>query len=254
MIAATRATRDFTSLLRSVRDPHRNAIGYWSIGEVAAHVGHILGMYPAMIRGEGSPVTDHLKLGESWDLRLEEDRERDPSAIADRIDASMTQFSESIDRAHWEQTISWHGGMEVPVWALPTIVINETDIHGLDIATAENKEWEISASDARTVIHGLMSLLGGFVNEDASRHVEATFALHVRGGKTFYIAIDHGSCRTGSSKPGTIDCHISAAPVDYVLVGYGRRSQVRAALTGKIVAWGRKPWLSLRLPKLFHTV
>ena len=252
MTATRRATRDLTSLLRSVRDPHRTAIGYWSIGEVATHVSHIYGMYPAIARGEGSPVADHIKLAEYWDRRLAEDRERDPAVAADRIDAAVDEFSEVVGGAAWEDLVSWHGALRVPVWCLPTILINESDVHGLDIATAESTRWEISASDARAVIHGLMPLLGGYVNAEATRGVHAALALHVRGGPTFYVVVDDGTCTTDSVAPNRVDCHVSTAPVDYVLIAYGRRSQLASALKGKVVAWGRKPWLSLRFPAKFH--
>lgn len=252
MIAARRATRDFTSLLRSVRDPHRTAIGHWTIGEVAAHVSHIYGMYPAIVRGEGSPVADHLRLAEYWDTRLAEDRERDPAVAADRIDAAMGEFSEAVDASDWERRVRWHGGLEVPIWCLPTVLINESDVHGLDIAAAETTRWEMSPGDARAVIHGLMPLLGGYVNVDATRGMKATFALHVRGGPSFFIAVDDGTCTTDSVAPPKVDCHVSTMPVDYVLIAYGRKSQFAAALTGRVFAWGRRPWLSLRFPSMFH--
>jgi hypothetical protein len=35
--------------------------------------------------------------------------------------------------------------------------------------------------------------------------------------------------------------------VALLLVSYGRISQWRPALTGKMVAWGRRPWLGLFL-------
>jgi hypothetical protein len=36
-----------------------------------------------------------------------------------------------------------------------------------------------------------------------------------------------------------------------VLVGYGRMSQWRAIGTGRLIAWGRKPWLGFRFVGLF---
>ena len=50
--------------------------------------------------------------------------------------------------------------------------------------------------------------------------------------------------------PPNAAVHISANPVAWLLVGYGRRSQWWAAATGKIVAWGRKPWLAFRVGRL----
>jgi putative sterol carrier protein len=44
---------------------------------------------------------------------------------------------------------------------------------------------------------------------------------------------------------------ISADPVAFLEVGYGRANPLVAALTGKLVAKGRKPWLGLAFGKLF---
>jgi hypothetical protein len=46
---------------------------------------------------------------------------------------------------------------------------------------------------------------------------------------------------------GAVDRHVSADPVALLLVAYGRQTQWIPAVTGKLVAWGRKPWLGLRL-------
>lgn len=40
------------------------------------------------------------------------------------------------------------------------------------------------------------------------------------------------------------DCWISADPVAFLLVGYGRTSQWSAILRGKLLGGGRKPWLA----------
>jgi hypothetical protein len=47
------------------------------------------------------------------------------------------------------------------------------------------------------------------------------------------------------------DCRISADPVAFLLTGADRESQWKAVLTGKMLAFGRKPWLALRFKKLF---
>jgi hypothetical protein len=44
---------------------------------------------------------------------------------------------------------------------------------------------------------------------------------------------------------------VSADPVTYLLVGYGRRSPWPAIARGGILAWGRMPWLALRFASLF---
>jgi hypothetical protein len=37
-------------------------------------------------------------------------------------------------------------------------------------------------------------------------------------------------------------------------VGYGRIGQLGPIVTGKLVTWGRKPWLAPRFAKLFYSV
>ena len=49
---------------------------------------------------------------------------------------------------------------------------------------------------------------------------------------------------------GPVDCHISADPVAFLIVAYGRGSQWPPILRGKITAWGRKPWRAFGLMRL----
>jgi hypothetical protein len=76
--------------------------------------------------------------------------------------------------------------------------------------------------------------------------VDATYDLRVRGGTRVTVRINNG--RVETDLPGErVDCHISAEPVALLLVSYGRRSQWTPILTGRMIAWGRKPWLGVRL-------
>jgi hypothetical protein len=50
---------------------------------------------------------------------------------------------------------------------------------------------------------------------------------------------------------GDVDCRISADPVSLLEVLYGRESQWPAVLRGRLVAFGRKPWLAFGLSSRF---
>jgi hypothetical protein len=53
--------------------------------------------------------------------------------------------------------------------------------------------------------------------------------------------------------PGSgVDCHLFADPWAFLRVLYGRCGPLGAALTGRILAWGRRPWLAFTLPTLFR--
>jgi hypothetical protein len=51
--------------------------------------------------------------------------------------------------------------------------------------------------------------------------------------------------------PRRPDCTIVAEPVTFFLLALGRRSAAGAIARGKILAWGRKPWLAPGFPTLF---
>jgi hypothetical protein len=42
-------------------------------------------------------------------------------------------------------------------------------------------------------------------------------------------------------------------PVGFLLVAYGRSSQWSEIARGRIVAWGRKPWVALKLASYLVT-
>ncbi|MGH2730296.1 MAG: DinB family protein [Actinomycetota bacterium] len=254
-LGALRAgTERFTALLRSVADPSRNAIGHWSIAETAAHTSHIYALFPELIRGGESPVRDHLALSDAWEGKLAGDPVRDPTAIAERIESAVADFATEATDAQWEQPKVWHGGIKMPTYALAGILIGEAMLHGRDIATSEGKPWDIDASHGILMIDGLLPALPHYVKPQAVAGLKATYDLRLRGGPRLYFTIRDGVLTIDQTPPGPIDCHISADPLAYVLVGYGRIGQIGPILTGKLVAWGRRPWLALRFAKLFHSV
>jgi hypothetical protein len=132
-------------------------------------------------------------------------------------------------------------------------LINECEIHGRDIAVATGGRWSIPAPHARLAIAAHVPFLYGFVNEEATRGLNASFGLHVRGGDDYYFKFTDGQLSIDGAKTA-VDCHISTDPVEYLLLGYGRKSQWRAIATGKVLTWGRKPWLSLKFATLFQSV
>ena len=61
---------------------------------------------------------------------------------------------------------------------------------------------------------------------------------------------DDGTVHVASGPAESVDCHVSADPAAFLLLMYGRQGPLRPALTGKVIAWGRKPWLAFRMQSL----
>jgi uncharacterized protein (TIGR03083 family) len=246
------SSRRYTDLLRSVEDPSAIAVGYWTVRDVAVHTSHVFDLFLRLLGGEHSPITDHLRMSEVWDARVEEDKESDLVVISERIDRAAEAFIAAATPAEWEQERWWHGDLRVPIHALTGILISEANVHGYDVASAAGRTWSISRKTALESISGLLSILPAFVNRDEAGDLKADFELRLRGGPPIYVSLVEGSLFLDAT-PKPVDCHVSAEPVDYMLVGFGRRSQWPAIAKGRIVAWGRKPWLSLKFAKLFYS-
>ena len=65
------------------------------------------------------------------------------------------------------------------------------------------------------------------------------------------LTIKNGAATVEPWASQPVDCHLSADPAAFLLLGYGRIGQWRAIGRGQLLAWGRKPWLALRLRSLF---
>lgn len=253
LAAAEDAAWRFTTLLRTVDDASVNAIGEWSIGEVGAHLSHVSGIFVDIAEGGSSPVADHRRLDRAWAHMLDEDRERDPATLAARIDDRCTAVLDKARGRGWTDNLSWHGGIVIPTYSLVGLLLTELELHGLDIARARRRPWEIAAVHARLVIGGMFPLLPHFVDEDAARGFDAVFALRVRGERPVFASVSAGRATFALERDRSVDCRISADPVAYLLVGFGRTGQWGQIARGKLFAYGRKPWLGLRFANLFVT-
>lgn len=251
-IAAVRDSAErFAALLRSVDEPGATAVGHWSAGETAAHTTHIYSVMPKLATGGASPVSDHRQMGGTWERLLGEDTERDMEVLAQRIESSAASLLEKVNEENWTTEVRWHGRIKVPVFTLAAILVNEAEVHGYDIAKSQGSPWQIAPDKARLSLKGLYPVLPHFVDPDQAKGLRANFSVDLRDKNPAYMLVEAGALKVTTQRPRHIDCRISADPVAYLLVGYGRVSQVKPILTGKILAFGKKPWLGLRFAKLF---
>lgn len=243
----------FTGLLRSVPDPGVPALGVWDVAELANHVSLVFTMHPPIVRGEGSPIRDHREIPQEWRQRVADDPERDLEVLAQRIERALKDLKDAFDEVEWSDSVPWHGTTTSPVWAIGGVLLSEAEMHGRDIADAIGAPWRISSDHARLIADSQLPEMPYFVDPDRAKDLDCVIEVRVRGGTRSFLALSDGDLRVSTDRPNrSIDCHISADPVAWLLVGYGRLSPVRAALTGKIFAWGRRPLLSLRFATIFY--
>lgn len=245
-------------MLRDAPDPTRSVRGSeWTVAELGAHLVDVARRNVGFSRHpQPSPLPDegglHDGMASTNERRLREDvTERDP----DKLAAMLVAENENVLEAYGpdgERTVFWYD-VEMTERSLAGVWLGELLVHGLDLARTVGRPWPISADQATAVFEGLAPAFPRAVDRDVARSVPGVYHLRLRGegDHTFEVG-DDGSLRVEAGTPERADVHVSADPVAFLLVGYGRAGRWGAILRGRIVAWGRKPWLALRFADLLE--
>lgn len=263
--AVARNARRVGDLLRSGADPAAPVPGLgWSVGDVAAHLVAALRGYREMLLGAydvaaaralADPGASPGEVGRVLNAKfLADDAERDLFTLADDLVGAADRLLEAAadaDTRHWFPI--WTG-YDMDLSAITSAMLGELVVHGLDAARGLGRPWPIAGDDARLVHAGITDLVPHYVDPVATKGVRVGIEVRIRGGPRTVVRIDDGSAHIEASPTAPIDCWISAEPVTFLLVNYGRIGRVRPILTGKIIAGGRKPWLAARLNQYLSDV
>src|SRR5437588_3060253 len=257
--------RRVATLLRSIEDPLPPAVGQWNLGEVAMHLSQVWAGLSGLARQDLAPFQESVpslssvagdaplrnigELSEMTVLAVKSDPERDPRVLADRIEAQAQEYFSACVGADPQAPRPWLvQGVTVDQSMLTYHLLNETVMHGYDIAHAAGRRWKIEPVHAAMVVGRFLipviRVLGrAMVDAGTAAGLRATYDVRIRGGDRFHFIFKDGALSVEHPSPRTVDCHISADPVAFLMVAWARQSQWTAIATGKLLAWGRKPWL-----------
>jgi len=258
--AALAATKDrLTALLRTSTRPGAHAVGVWDVADTAVHLGNAWDIIPALARQERPPlIEDVWQLAGVTTSLTDAATDHDLNAIADRIDAAAASFL-SLAAAPDGQARPWLvKGVEVSMTTFVCHLLNESLVHGYDIARAQGRPWPIDRAHAALVLNGfLFPVLGALpptamVVPERVAGLKIAYRMHLRPGGTVDLLFDDGTARFEPPSDRRIACHIGANAASLFLVVWGRESQWRPILTGRLVSWGRKPWLGPKLRTLLR--
>jgi uncharacterized protein (TIGR03083 family) len=229
----------------------------WNVGEVAAHLAAGTEAYIRYVTGDDEPFVDVSdiaggSLTHSNAARLQAEPERDLVALADRVRTASSALLEASSRRHHGDMVRWNG-QPLALGDMLGVGLAEYLLHGRDIATALSRSWVIRPDDARLILASALPLLPLLVDPVTTAGVHARYDLRVRGGVSVTLIVGDGQLTVADADGQPVDCHVSADPGALLLVAYGRRSQWPAIFTGKLLAWGRKPWLGPRLVRYLVT-
>lgn len=224
----------------------------WSVRDVVAHVATVVPRYAAGPEGGGDWVDDPSDLPAMNGRLLDELGPEHVGELLARIRSDVRSLAEQV-RSYGDAvpSFAFNGGETVAADDALGILAGEFLVHGRDIAVAGGRDWRLSTEDVRLVLDGIEPVLPGFVAPAAAGHT-ATYDIRLRGDGARRWRFDAGRLDCSPDAETSVDCHLSGVPADLLLVMYGRVPPWRPALTGKVVAWGRRPWLALVLPGRFH--
>jgi hypothetical protein len=246
----------FSALIRAAQKPDAPALGAWDVTEVAQHVSHAADVVHAMTQGGGNLLEDIWDMPNLTRVMVAGEGHRPLGEIADRLDESLARLLaalESAEKAGEDAARVWIvAGTQLPMSSLTCHILNELTVHGWDIARAEGVPWPIERSHAAMIIDGFiypsLNALGRAMVSDAAVSKRARFQVRLRGtGSTSWLRFANGDFSVENSPQGPVDVHLSVDPEAYLLVAWARISQWPAIGQGKMLAWGRKPWLGLQL-------
>jgi Mycothiol maleylpyruvate isomerase N-terminal domain len=250
-------------LLRSGLDPAARVPGLtWTAAETAAHLVADLREHTAILAGthhapgtaggpgdgrnaaERGAATNRAQLGAFT--------ERDLGVLAGLTEQAAAAFNTALAARPGREPVVTANGVPMAPATLASVLLGEQLIHGLDLARSAGRPWPITRSDALRVIPGIMAIAGDYLDPDAAHGLHVTYELRFGPRERYRFVVD-GPTSTASPAEGTHgrpDCVITADPVAFLLLGYGRAGQWSQILRGKLRAGGRRPWLAQRFSSL----
>lgn len=247
-----------SAMVRCINHPDAPALGIWSATDVAVHLSHVVDLATSLARGSTAMTDDIWDFDKLTTMLVAGESERDLGAIATRIDASVAALLAVLRDSEGDPARPWVvGGVEFPVSSIACHALNELVVHGGDIAKADGAPWPVERAYAALVVQGfLLPSLGALgramVHQKKAAGVTATYHVRLRGGGGAYLRFVDGELVVSDAAPGPVDCSLLVDPMAFLLVAWGRTSQWPPILRGKLLAYGRKPWLGLKLRSLLR--
>ena len=278
-VALPLAAARLAELLRR-SDPDAPVAGSdWRVADVATHLGFVLQGFTEAATGSSARFARYVPdepdfhhrlatvnaalIREFTETATDLDQTEPPSGIEHRIEQRIEQgiagFLEATEALAPDVQLEtpWYGpGVTRTPDTLTALALGELLVHGLDIARTSRAPWPIERADAAVVAREVFARMLPLMLSDTGRAATVSYRISFRGTPRgtpdLVVRLDAGTVTTGPAAPGErVDCRIWADPVAFLLVGYGRTPTWRQALAGRIVAFGRRPWIAARLPQLF---
>lgn len=248
------AVRRYAELARSAADDAQPLAGSaWTVREATAHLATVAPRYakfphgtqplaetpadlPALNADEIATLRD-LSVGELLGL------------LEAAVEAVISQVQAFGDQP---PDYRFHGGGLIAADVALGVLLGELVVHGWDLARTMRRRWPVTRQQVSLIWTGVEPILPGWVEPAHAAGHSAAYAVHLSDGVPRMLCFTDGQVATALPAGRRLDCHIGGNPAAILLVLYRRLSPWQAALTGRVVAWGRRPWLAFWLADRFY--
>ncbi|MER7672352.1 maleylpyruvate isomerase family mycothiol-dependent enzyme [Kitasatospora sp. NPDC096128] len=241
-----------TALLAGCRGDTPVPGSAWTVAEAAAHLAMANELMAALAAGEQRSYGDGTpgSLAAANAAALAERPERDPAVLAAQIARRAREFTAAAaPRAGTEAVSTPLGGMDLDT--LGAYLLTHMLGHLYDIALALGRPHPLDRHRVALTVPFLRTAMPRVVDARAAAGHNACYRLRLRGLQGFAVTFTDGAAVVGQEPPRRPDCTILTDPVAFFLIALGRYSATDALLRGKVLAWGRRPWLAATFPTLF---
>jgi putative sterol carrier protein len=172
--------------------------------------------------------------------------ERDPGVLADLLADATASFLSTVRSRPAADAVAFPRGT---VATLAGLLALDHHLHGGQFCETAGTVWSGRVADMHSPIRAVLPYA---FSPQAAKDFRGSFTFRLRGVEPVHYAIADGEI---DMDPGDrTDCTLTADPQTFLRVGIGVVSQLRATLTGKLRAGGRKPWLGFATTRLFPPV
>jgi uncharacterized protein (TIGR03083 family) len=245
---------DIATLLRGAADTGVPVPGSeWTVGEAAAHLAQANELMADLAAGRERPYGDGTpqSLAAANERALAAFAERGAGPLADMVAAHAEAFLAAVARPE-----AGEGTPVTPMGPmgraeLGSYLLTHMLGHGDDLARALGRPHMIDRARVELTLPFLLRAMPRVVDTAVADGLSARYAVRLRGGAGFGVAVTDGAVTVTAAPPDRPDCTILTEPTTFLLMALGRRNPWAAMARGHVVAWGRKPWLAPRFPRLF---
>ena len=255
MRAVQEAAEQVSSLVRYMPDPRAMVPGSeWTFGETAAHVALGQRLFTELSRGVPSPFGDGttplVRIVDEFAAvnrrLLSQFPERNGVRLADLINGETRTLCAELAALAPNRRIDCHFG-SLGVVTFASYVLCHLVMHGYPLARALGRPFMITEEQALMAVPFVMSVLPFVADSETARGLHGCIDVRIRGGSRFGIHFGDGGIHVAHGRPRRADCHLSADPVAFLLVATCLVGHWGQIARGRLFAWGRRPWLALKL-------